>query len=206
MANQLEKVLVTDFRQWKLYLASLLLPVYLQLWSKNHQPCWGEMLGLTNLTYCWSCSNVWLCTESSVMPLLLCGSVFSAWSFWSALLLVFFWSSWPFMAPLPIPFWWSSRWSIVPLIEVLLSLRLFPLPLSFGSGGDELITSFCTPSKTSLTCIKLDAPGYNRPKHNTRKGHPTYKTFKTGSIQIVADYRITGEETLSYVVYPKPLA
>jgi hypothetical protein len=57
-----------------------------------------------------------------------------------------------------------------------------------------------------LTCIKLDAPGYNRPKHNTRKGHPTYKTFKTGSIQIVADYRITGEETLSYVVYPKPLA
>jgi hypothetical protein len=55
-----------------------------------------------------------------------------------------------------------------------------------------------------LTCIKLDAPGYNRPKHNTRKGHPTCKTFKTGSIQIVAHYRITGEETLSYVVYPKP--
>jgi hypothetical protein len=57
-----------------------------------------------------------------------------------------------------------------------------------------------------LTCIKLDAPGYNRPKHNTRKGHPTYKTFKTGSIQRVANYRITGEETLSYVVYPKALA
>ncbi len=109
------------------------------------------------------------------------------------------------MAPLPIPFWWGSRWLIVPLIKLLLSLKLFPLPLSFGSAGEELITSFCTPSKTSLTCIKLDAPGYNRPKHNTRKGHPTYKTFKTGSIQIVADYRITGEETLSYVVYPKPL-